>query len=98
VVPEKEIVSILRSGEDPDTICGSLIDAANKRGGKDNISAVLVVIDEPEEPQDEPEIAEVLCGVPEKISETRTVTQAAETCREVPAATAEPVPEDPQKG
>lgn len=45
MVPEAEIVSILRENADPDTCCKALIDAANRHGGRDNISAVVIRVE-----------------------------------------------------
>ncbi len=45
MVPESEIVSILRSAKDEDEACEKLIEAANGYGGRDNISAVLVTVE-----------------------------------------------------
>ena len=41
---DPEIESILMSGQEPQAVCTALIDAANKNGGEDNISAVLVSV------------------------------------------------------
>lgn len=45
---DTEIAALLQSGEDLDEICKSLIDAANERGGGDNITVVLVAVDSDE--------------------------------------------------
>ncbi|MCZ7551015.1 MAG: hypothetical protein B6D39_11840 [Anaerolineae bacterium UTCFX2] len=42
VVPQDEMVRLIRSTSSPDLACQLLIDAANKAGGPDNISAILV--------------------------------------------------------
>lgn len=42
VVPESQILHLIRSTEDPSQACRLLIDAANELGGPDNISAILV--------------------------------------------------------
>lgn len=47
MVPEKEITKILKSDAPLETVCQKLIDSANKHGGKDNISAVVIRISEP---------------------------------------------------
>jgi PPM family protein phosphatase len=46
VIPDNELADILRSPSEPQLICQSLIHAANKAGGPDNISAILVRIPE----------------------------------------------------
>lgn len=51
VVPEKEIVSMIRAKDDPEQVCRDLIDAANRGGGRDNISAVLIRIDQVDAPE-----------------------------------------------
>jgi len=42
VVSQEEIVHLIHSASSPDSACQLLIDAANKAGGPDNISAILV--------------------------------------------------------
>ena len=43
---DKEILkTLLRGGQSPEAVCGELVDAANQRGGKDNIT-VLVIYEE----------------------------------------------------
>lgn len=42
LVPEKEMVRILRSSRNPDIVCRRLISRANEYGGRDNISAVYL--------------------------------------------------------
>ena len=44
-VEHEELSSILRDGEDLQTTCQSLVDAANRAGGDDNITAVLLHYD-----------------------------------------------------
>ncbi|HIP97475.1 MAG TPA: serine/threonine-protein phosphatase [Anaerolineae bacterium] len=44
VVPEREIVEIINNALSPQVACQRLIQAANERGGEDNITAVLVGI------------------------------------------------------
>jgi len=44
VVPEKEILEITSSEKDPISACQKLVKAANKGGGPDNISVILVRI------------------------------------------------------
>jgi len=44
VVPEQEIVEIINNALSPQVACQRLIQAANERGGEDNITAVLVGI------------------------------------------------------
>lgn len=46
MVPETEIVSLLRSGKEAEAVCRELIDTANRYGGRDNISAIVIVIGE----------------------------------------------------
>jgi serine/threonine protein phosphatase PrpC len=41
MVSDEELASILRSAEDLDDVAGELVGAANRRGGKDNITVVL---------------------------------------------------------
>ncbi|WP_119066138.1 Stp1/IreP family PP2C-type Ser/Thr phosphatase [Aggregatilinea lenta] len=54
-VPAAEIAEIAELSDDPEVIAQALIDRANERGGEDNISAVVIVMEraadvEPEEP------------------------------------------------
>jgi serine/threonine protein phosphatase PrpC len=42
VVPESNLISILRSSSEPQLVCQSLIQAANEAGGPDNISVIIV--------------------------------------------------------
>ena len=42
VVPESEILELIKNGHDPVHICQKLIRAANAHGGPDNISVILV--------------------------------------------------------
>jgi len=44
MVPEREIARLMRNSENPETVCRELIDAANRHGGRDNISAVYIQI------------------------------------------------------
>lgn len=44
MVEEREIARILRSSRSPETVCRRLIEAANAAGGRDNISAVYIII------------------------------------------------------
>jgi serine/threonine protein phosphatase PrpC len=41
VVPEPELMSILKESNDPVITCNKLIEAANTHGGPDNISVIL---------------------------------------------------------
>ena len=42
VIPEEDLVSIIRNTPDMQTACQMLVDAANDAGGPDNITAILV--------------------------------------------------------
>lgn len=44
MVSERDIVRIMRSSRSPETVCRRLVDAANAAGGRDNISAVYILI------------------------------------------------------
>jgi protein phosphatase len=44
MVRDNEITRIMRANPDPQAACDALIQAANKAGGEDNISAVVVQI------------------------------------------------------
>jgi protein phosphatase len=44
MVRDNEITRIMRATPDPQAACDALIQAANKAGGEDNISAVVVQI------------------------------------------------------
>lgn len=44
MVPERTIARILRSSRSPERVCQRLIDKANENGGRDNISAVYIMI------------------------------------------------------
>ncbi len=50
LVPDAKIAAVLREGVVLTETCARLIDLANEHGGKDNITAVLVRIEEGEEP------------------------------------------------
>jgi len=45
MLSDKQLEKLLISNKNPDTICDACIDAANKAGGKDNISVVYIRID-----------------------------------------------------
>ena len=45
MVPEEEIVAILRANKELQAACQALIDAANAHGGRDNISAVVIRVE-----------------------------------------------------
>ncbi|MED5372911.1 MAG: protein phosphatase 2C domain-containing protein [Myxococcota bacterium] len=49
-VSDAEIARILRETPDPDEAAQALVDAANQRGGPDNISVTIARIDDPELP------------------------------------------------
>ncbi|GAB4438742.1 MAG: hypothetical protein Kow00120_06490 [Anaerolineae bacterium] len=51
MVPEADIWEIIRSAPDPQAAAEALIDAANRAGGRDNITAVVLEIRMPEPPQ-----------------------------------------------
>ena len=42
MVDERNIAAVLRAESDPQTACKSLIAAANKAGGHDNITALII--------------------------------------------------------
>jgi protein phosphatase len=42
VIPEEELLQIVRSSDHPQIACERLVEAANAAGGPDNITAVLV--------------------------------------------------------
>jgi len=42
MLEDQEILEIVESQDDPALACQKLVDAANKRGGKDNVSVILV--------------------------------------------------------
>ncbi len=42
VVPEQELLELIKTGVDPVNVCKNLIDSANAHGGPDNISVILV--------------------------------------------------------
>ena len=44
MLEDREIVRLLRSSRNPETVCRRLVDAANAAGGRDNISAVYIRI------------------------------------------------------
>jgi len=41
MLPEDEILNIIYSSDDPDKLCGDLIEMSNRRGGIDNITALV---------------------------------------------------------
>jgi protein phosphatase len=45
VLADDEIAQMASNGDDLDAICGTLIDAANARGGPDNVTVVLVAVE-----------------------------------------------------
>ena len=49
LVSDDEILEMVYQGDDPEHICQQLIDEANERGGHDNTTVSLVVIDKLEE-------------------------------------------------
>ena len=52
MLSDAELAILLRSSNDPNTVCKRLVDAANKAGGRDNISAVYITIDQIRDAQD----------------------------------------------
>ena len=44
LVPEKDIIKIMRSSRSEERVCSRLIEKANEKGGRDNISAVILRI------------------------------------------------------
>ncbi len=44
MVPDNVILSTVAASDEPGSACGALIDIANKNGGKDNITVVLVYV------------------------------------------------------
>jgi len=50
LVPDAKIAAVMREGQVLTETCASLIDLANDHGGKDNITVVLVRIEEGDEP------------------------------------------------
>jgi protein phosphatase len=42
MLEDEEILAIVESSSDPDTACSELVDAANSKGGLDNITVILV--------------------------------------------------------
>ena len=47
MVVDEEIHGMLRNSNDPQVIADSLINAANENGGKDNVSVIIVRVDDP---------------------------------------------------
>ncbi|MSR64893.1 MAG: serine/threonine-protein phosphatase [Verrucomicrobiae bacterium] len=47
MLTDKEIETMVRRQDKPAVICGHLIDAANKAGGRDNITALILAIGQP---------------------------------------------------
>ena len=54
LVPDSKIAAVMRAGNVLTETCAALIDLANDHGGKDNITAVLVRIEESATPWSEP--------------------------------------------
>jgi protein phosphatase len=50
LVPDEEIIEIVRKNQDLTQACARLIERANMHGGRDNITAVLVRIEDGDEP------------------------------------------------
>ncbi|MBF0537854.1 MAG: Stp1/IreP family PP2C-type Ser/Thr phosphatase [Nitrospirae bacterium] len=44
MVPDNTILRTVKSSDDPDEVCGRLIEFANKKGGRDNITVVVAYI------------------------------------------------------
>jgi len=44
MVSEKAISEIIRGGSNPDTVCRQLVEEANRNGGRDNVTAVLIAV------------------------------------------------------
>jgi serine/threonine protein phosphatase PrpC len=51
LVPDEEIVGIVDPAPTPDCACRNLVDQANRNGGDDNVSVILVARDWPPPPQ-----------------------------------------------
>ena len=43
MVPDQQIRDIITRDQDPKAMCQALVDAANKAGGKDNVTAVIIL-------------------------------------------------------
>lgn len=50
VVDDERLAELLASDDDPSRLCGQLVDAARAGGGPDNITVVVVRVDDPGEP------------------------------------------------
>ena len=51
MISDEEITKILMSSKDLDTASQRLIDSANERGGRDNVTVVLVAVRPPPRPE-----------------------------------------------
>ena len=49
LVPEDDILSIIKNGDDPESLCRELIAEANKRGGHDNTTVSLIFLNKDDE-------------------------------------------------
>ena len=49
LVPDDEILRIIRNGNDPKNLCKQLVSEANKRGGHDNITVSLIFVNKLDE-------------------------------------------------
>ena len=45
MVHDSQIAQILRDEDDPRCACQALVDAANRAGGRDNISVIVIDVD-----------------------------------------------------
>jgi serine/threonine protein phosphatase PrpC len=79
MVSDQELSSILRSADDLDGAAGSLVGAANRSGGKDNITVVLFRLGKSEDAADgEPDEAEVTIAGTLSAEDVRAATATAE--------------------
>lgn len=57
MLPDEQILRIVRAASDPWEACRSLIAAANENGGEDNITAVVLRVEPAEDDVDEPTVS-----------------------------------------
>jgi protein phosphatase len=49
LVPDDEILRIIKNGNDPESLCQQLVSEANKRGGHDNTTVSLIFVNKSDE-------------------------------------------------
>ena len=66
MLSEKKIATLLGGDAAPETLCQTLIDAANAAGGKDNITALVILVEASTPPHAQGEMSEQPVTAPKK--------------------------------